>query len=122
MKAAILRVDPTSEYFFDEGCYITEWSNSADDPEVSVARARVAPGGTTRWHYLVDTSERYVLIEGSGRVEVEGLEPREVTPGDVVIIPPGARQRIANIAEGDLVFLAICAPRFRPECYVDADD
>ena len=28
------------EYFFEEGCYILELANRADDPAVSVARAR----------------------------------------------------------------------------------
>ena len=37
-----------TEYFFAEGCFITEWWNSPHDAEVSVARARVKPGVTTR--------------------------------------------------------------------------
>jgi mannose-6-phosphate isomerase-like protein (cupin superfamily) len=40
-----------------------------------------------------------------------------VSAGDVVIIPPGARQRIANTGPADLRFLALCTPRFRPENY-----
>jgi len=27
------------------------------------------------------------------------------------------RQRISNIGTNDLIFLAICNPRFTPECY-----
>jgi len=46
------------EYYFEEGCFIHELSNDPDDPEVSIARARVAPGQITRWHYLRETSER----------------------------------------------------------------
>lgn len=40
MKASISQFDAENEYFFDESCFITELSNSADDPGVSVARAR----------------------------------------------------------------------------------
>jgi mannose-6-phosphate isomerase-like protein (cupin superfamily) len=105
------------EFFTSEGCFILELSNSADDPSVSIARARVAPGVTTRWHRVRDTVERYVILEGKGRVEVGEAAPREVGPGDVVLIPPACRQRIANTGERDLVFLAICSPRFRPEAY-----
>ena len=49
------------------------------------------------------------------------LAPQIVAPGDVVLIPPGCRQRIANIGDGDLIFLAICTPRFRAEAYEDID-
>jgi mannose-6-phosphate isomerase-like protein (cupin superfamily) len=94
-----------------------ELSNSPDDPAVSIARARVAPGVTTRWHRVRDTVERYVILEGKGRVEVGEAAPQEVGPCDVVLIPPACRQRIANTGERDLVFLAICSPRFRSEAY-----
>jgi len=107
------------EYYFEEGCYITELANSADDPALSIARARVEPGVTTRWHRLRATTERYVLLEGSGRVEV-GDSIRIVEPGDVVLIPPMVRQRISNVGKADLVFLAICTPRFRRENYENA--
>ena len=104
------------EYWFREGCHITEWSNSEADPEVSIARARVEPGRTTRWHRLAGTTERYVILEGRGRAEV-GDETLEASVGDVVVIPPGQPQRITNIGTGDLVFLAVCTPRFRPDNY-----
>jgi mannose-6-phosphate isomerase-like protein (cupin superfamily) len=119
MNACIKVGSAAPEYYFAEGCFITEWSNSKDDPGVSIARARVEPGGTTRWHYLRGTSERYVMLEGAGRVEVGDLTPRTVGAGDVVVIPPGTRQRIANTGTGDLVFLAICTPRFDEVVYVD---
>lgn len=121
MKPIIRRADANAEYYTDERCDILELSNSADDPDASIARARVAPGVRTRWHRLAGTTERYVIVEGRGRVEVGELAPREVEAGDVVVIPPMCRQRIANIGEGDLLFLAICTPRFRPECYEDLE-
>jgi mannose-6-phosphate isomerase-like protein (cupin superfamily) len=85
-----------AEYYFEEGCFITELSNAPDDP------------GTT---------ERYVMLEGSGRVEIGDDAPRDVGPGDVVLIAPMVRQRITNVGKADLVFLAICTPRFRRENY-----
>ena len=45
------------------------------------------------------------------------LAPEEVGPGDVVIIPPGAAQRITTVGTEDLVFLAICAPPFTEQVY-----
>lgn len=122
MQLAILRMNPAAEFFTPELCAINELSNSTNDPALSIARARVAPGVTTRWHRLKDTAERYVILEGRGRVEVGDLPPQEVGPGDVVLIPPLCRQRIANTGGTDLVFLALCTPRFRPECYEDVED
>ncbi len=109
------------EYWFREGCHITEWSNGATDEDLSVARARVEPGQTTRWHRLAGTTERYVILEGRGRAEV-GDELIDVIAGDVVIIPPGQPQRITNTGEADLVFLAICTPRFQPANYSEVPE
>jgi mannose-6-phosphate isomerase-like protein (cupin superfamily) len=117
MKAGIKRFAADNEYYFDEGCFINELSNSPDDGELSMARARVAPGQTTRWHRLRGVAERYVILEGCGRVEVADLAPAEVGPGDVVIIPPGEAQRITSVGAGDLVFLAVCTPPFTEQAY-----
>lgn len=121
MNAEILRATDSVERFFREGCFIAELSNSADDPECSIARARVEPGVTTRWHALEGIAERYAILEGYGRVEVDGLPPSDAGPGDVVLIPPGATQRITNTGKDDLIFLAICTPRFRAEAYTDLE-
>jgi mannose-6-phosphate isomerase-like protein (cupin superfamily) len=121
VKASIQRTQPDSEYYFEEGCFITELSNSSDDPDVSVARARVEPGKTTCWHSLEVISERYIILEGQGMVEVADLDPEMVGPGDVVIIPSGQRQRITNSGATDLIFLAICTPRFDASAYKDLE-
>lgn len=113
---------PDQEYYFKEGCFIYELSNDSDDPEFSIARARVEPGQITRWHYLRESTERYVIISGSGLVELGDQPSAKVTPGDVVLIPSGVRQRIRNVGVDDLVFLAICSPRFLLENYVHCDE
>lgn len=121
MKAMVKLARDVEEYFFAEGCFITEWSNCADDPDVSIARARVEPGRATRWHYLRDTTERYVVLSGEGQVEVGELPVQAVGAGDVVVIPSATRQRITNSGSDDLVFLAICSPRFSEAAYVDVE-
>ena len=121
MQPTIRRFDPATEYWFREGCHIAEWSNADDDPALSIARARVLPGAVTRWHRLRDTAERYVVLSGRGRVEVGDELPQEVGPGDVVVIPPGVRQRIACVGDAEVVFLALCTPRFRREAYEDLE-
>ncbi|CDH45312.1 cupin domain-containing protein [Candidatus Contendibacter odensensis] len=110
-----------AEYFFAEGCFITEGWNSPHDAEVSVARARVEPGVTTCWHHLRGVTERYLILEGQGCVEMGELPPEEVGPGAVVIIPPETRQRITHTGHADLIFLAVYTPRFTPDGYKDLD-
>jgi mannose-6-phosphate isomerase-like protein (cupin superfamily) len=121
MKESIKRQNPGSEFYIPEGCHIIELSNTPDDPELSIARARVEPGVTTRWHRLKNTGERYYIVQGSGSVEIGDLPAQEVDPGDVVIIPPMCPQRITNIGSTDLIFLAMCTPRFSPDTYQDIE-
>lgn len=122
MPPFIAKPDESQEFWFHEGCHILEISNRSDDPDLSVARARVAPGVTTRWHYLTGVTERYLILEGRGEVEVGDSVARIVESGDFVHIPSGVRQRIRNIGEEDLVFYAICTPRFTPACYQTISD
>lgn len=122
MKPIIQHYKPDDEFYFEERCYISELSNSDNDPDVSIARARVKPGVTTRWHRLEGIVERYVILEGSGKVEVGDLAPAELGPGDTVIIPELCPQRITNTGQDDLIFLAICSPRFRAEAYLDIEN
>lgn len=134
MSERILRASTSLEYWFDEGCFISEWSNTPADPELSVARARVPTGGTTRWHCLVGITERYVVLAGRGRIELgdadgggqpeataRAVDTTELGPGDVAIIAAGVAQRITNVGSDDLVFLALCTPRFRPAAYRDLE-
>jgi mannose-6-phosphate isomerase-like protein (cupin superfamily) len=121
MKAAILRPDPSKEFYTPERCHILEMSNSTDDEALSIARARVEPGVTTAFHKVIETAERYVILVGEGTVEIADQQAAEVVAGDVVLIPPGAVQRITNTGSDDLVFLALCTPRFRERNYRATD-
>jgi mannose-6-phosphate isomerase-like protein (cupin superfamily) len=118
MARTVYSPDPANEYFFEEGCHILELLGDPDDPACSIARARVAPGVTTAWHRLRGTIERYVILSGAGEVYVGDAPGQAVGPGDVVLVPAMVRQRIRNSGEGDLVFLAICTPRFERANYV----
>ncbi len=121
MQTQILKANEADEYYFDEGCFILELSNSPADPDVSIARARVRAGVTTKLHRLKGVVERYVILSGIAKVEVGECEPQLVSSGDVVIIPSLCPQRITNIGTEDLVFLAICSPRFTKEVYEKMD-
>ena len=106
------------EYYFKEGCFIQEWHNCEQDPTQSIAHVRVEVGKTTKPHALIDTEERYVILSGEADVTV-GDKSWPVKRGDVVIIPSGVAQNIRNVGESDLMFLAICSPRFQEKNYTE---
>jgi len=122
VKESIKKQDLSSERYTTEKCSIVELSNSADDEGLSIARAKVKPGVTTRWHRLKTSGERYYILGGEGRVEIGSLSPEDVKAGDVVVIPPMCRQRISNTGREDLVFLALCTPPFAVDDYEDIDE
>lgn len=124
VRAKIRRVKPqvvkpaeSSEVATPELCRILESWNTPADAAVSIARARVAPGVTTKLHRLSGVVERYVIVEGEGRVAIGEDIHEDLRPGDVAIIPAGVTQSITNTGRGDLVFYCVCTPRFTPECY-----
>lgn len=118
MNVEIRCADSSRESLTHENCFILELSNDAGDPDVSIAQARLLPGVTTEWHRVKDIDERYVIVRGTGKVEVGDLPPAVVCEGDVVRIPANMPQRITNVGDVDLVFLAICTPRFVQSAYV----
>ncbi len=119
--AFVDRYNPAAEYHTGENCHITELCNSDADAGCSIARARVAPGVTTRLHCLERTTERYVIISGTGQVTLGTAAATPVQAFDVVHIPAGIAQQISNTGSEDLVFLCVCTPRFRQENYRDLE-
>ena len=117
MNVKIISPDVHAEFFTPEDCWILEAWNNASDPAVSISRARVETGKTTKLHRLLGVTERYLIVKGTGIVCIGSLEPKAVGPGDIVIIPASEPQRIQNTGEIDLIFYCICSPRFTPECY-----
>ena len=120
MQPCIKKFDSTSEYYINEGCYITEISNSNDDPYLSISRARVKPGVTTKLHKLLGTVERYVILQGEGLVVLNSQTPKKVLTNDIVIIPEDCPQQIKNCGAEDLIFLVVCSPRFTTSCYTES--
>ncbi|MBL4607091.1 MAG: cupin domain-containing protein [Pseudomonadales bacterium] len=121
MNEKILTFRAEKETFTEELCHIIELSNSSTDEDVSIAQARLEPGVTTRWHRLKNTIERYYVLSGDGEVDIGDIAAQPVSPGDVVLIPAFCPQRIRNTGNNDLVFLAICSPRFLQENYEDIE-
>lgn len=116
MKPVIIKASNVKEQYTAERCFVGENYGSADG-KVSIAIARVKPGVTTVAHHLEGIEEIYIITQGKGVMEVNGVPPEEVTAGDVVVIPEGTSQRIKNVGNCDLVFYCVCTPRFVAERY-----
>jgi mannose-6-phosphate isomerase-like protein (cupin superfamily) len=79
----------------------------------SLAEATLEPGQATARHYHAETEEIYYVVEGSGEMELDG-DRRVLSPGDAVLIPPGAWHQI-RARDQRLRFLCCCAPAYRHE-------
>lgn len=108
------------EFWTDERCFITELHNHEASPETSLAMARVEPGVTTQLHRLDGVCERYIVRQGTGMLEVDGVR-QMLGVGDQAVIPAGAAQRIENTGSTDLLFYCLCTPRFVPGSYVNLE-
>ena len=75
----------------------------------SLAEAQVPAGTATQRHYHRLAEEFYFILEGCGRIEVDG-ELRDVGTGDAILIPAGTWHTIA--ATEPLRFLCCCAPPY----------
>ncbi len=99
-----------------DGCRIKEVIHpTLDDtsPGVSLAWAEVDPGQATYPHHL-DFLEIYYLLEGRGRMFIDG-ESADVEPGQAVYIPAGRIQYILNTGDDPLRFLCLCHPAYEPQ-------
>lgn len=65
-------------------------------------------------HYHRDTAEVYYILEGTGKVELDG-EWFDVRPGSVIHIPAGTRHRV--VGEQGVKTIVVATPPF-----CDADE
>ncbi|MGD2119740.1 MAG: cupin domain-containing protein [Chromatiales bacterium] len=122
MTSQIKSNTDTEEYFFEEGCYIRELWNSAADDAMSIAQVRLPAGDETRLHLLINTVERYLILQGEALVWLDEAPAQVVVADDLVLIGSGQHQKIRNTGDGDLLFLALCTPRFEMQNYRDCDE
>ncbi|MES2735527.1 MAG: cupin domain-containing protein [Verrucomicrobiota bacterium] len=78
----------------------------------SLAEATVPVGRPTERHYHKLSEEFYFILEGCGTMEING-EEKAVSPGDAILIPPGAWHQIT--ARETLRLLCCCAPPYAHE-------
>jgi mannose-6-phosphate isomerase-like protein (cupin superfamily) len=86
----------------------------AQDLLCSVAHAKIPPGEATLPHLLKKSTELYYILEGTGEMHING-ETAVVHSGQIILIPPHARQWIQNTGKEILVFLCIVSPKWLAE-------
>jgi mannose-6-phosphate isomerase-like protein (cupin superfamily) len=116
MKPIIVKANSVNMILTPERCYVAE-NYSSKDSKVSIAIATVKPGITTATHHLEGIEEIYIITQGTGLIDIKGMEPAKVTVGDVIVIPDGTSQCIKNIDNTDLVFYCVCTPKFTQKQY-----
>jgi len=109
----VVNLDEVEPFITKDGSQIREllaYRNSAIRNQ-SLAEATVPVNGSTDEHYHAVTEEIYFILEGLGRMRIEG-EVREVRAGDSIAILPGQKHKIWNLGESPLRLLCCCAPTY----------
>tara|TARA_B100001057_G_scaffold436291_1_gene467244 strand:+ start:997 stop:1224 length:228 start_codon:yes stop_codon:yes gene_type:complete len=66
---------------------------------------------------LADIFKRDAVLTAHGLVKADDKAATHVSAGNVVLIPPGIKQRITSTGKIILEYMAICSPRFSLENY-----
>ncbi len=103
--------DRVEAFVTKDGSTIRELHHTAAQ---SLAEATLEPGQATLRHYHRASEEIYVVVKGSGTLEVDG-EARRVRPGEAILIPPGSWHTLENDGTSELRILCCCAPPYSHE-------
>lgn len=80
----------------------------------SIAHAIIPPGESTLPHILKKSTELYYILKGLGEMHIDN-EAAQVSPSQIILIPPQSRQWIRNTGKENLVFLCIVSPKWQAE-------
>ena len=71
---------------------------------------RLRPGQASTWHRHEQEEELYVVLEGRGRIRVDG-ETLELGPLDSLLVEPGSMRQVFNDTDADALWLVVGAPQ-----------
>jgi quercetin dioxygenase-like cupin family protein len=71
---------------------------------------RLAPGQASTRHRHRSEVELYLLLEGTGRVRIDGDEALTLGPLDSLLVEPGSVRQLFNDTEADQLWLVAGAP------------
>lgn len=61
-----------------------------------------------------DGDQLFFFVSGRGRVVIAGVESRELTAGDVAVVPAGVRHDVVATGDQDLRFWTVYSPPHHP--------
>ena len=110
----VQQLESQTPFTTKDGSTIRSILDSANAPVAnqSLAEATLPTGAATDRHYHRLSEEFYFLLDGTGKMEIDG-EEKMVGPGDAILIPPGAWHQIT--ATEPLRFLCCCSPPYSHE-------
>lgn len=118
----IRNTDTTTPFQSSHGEIVREYMGLAagGTQQHSLAHIILPPGTASLKHYHPAVEESYFILSGQGHMVIDG-ESRPVNPGDAVAVPVNVIHQIFNDSPADLMFLAVCAPPWTPDCSVFLD-
>ena len=87
----------------------TDLARQLDADTMGARLWRIEPGQASTKHRHRESSELYVLLEGRGRLRVDG-ELLELEPLDTVLVEPDAVRQPFNDTDADQLWLVVGAP------------
>lgn len=108
------RVLPASEAFWRPSNQMrvenTDLGGQLEARQLGARLWRLKPGQASTRHRHFDQEELYLLLEGSGRMRVDG-ELLTLAPLDSVLVEPSATRQLFNDTEEDQLWFVAGAPR-----------
>jgi len=85
--------------------------HNSNDPTTpySLAHAFLSPGKQSSPHSLIQSTETFIFIQGTGEITIE-KEKESIQPGSIIVVPPGKYQFIHNTGSNNLEFYCIVSP------------
>jgi quercetin dioxygenase-like cupin family protein len=88
----------------------TDISGQLEASALGARMWRLEPGKASTFHRHFTQEELYVLLEGEGRVRVDG-EVLRLQPLDALLVEPDTVRQLFNDTEADQLWLVVGAPR-----------
>ncbi len=110
-------VEEVASFIAGDDTLLKEVLHPKNDPvhsSYSLALASLAPGQASTPHLLKESSELYLVLEGTGIAYVNSLEI-DLFPGTMVLIEAGEKQYVRNTGASTLRFYCIVSPPWSKE-------
>lgn len=99
-----------------------KFENLLDEDYCKVKRITIKPGQRPSYQYHHKRSEHWVIVQGTAKVTIDDKDS-EYKTGENVYIPIGAKHRIENIGNENLIFIEVqCGSYFGEDDIVRISD